>query len=46
MFDQQIGRWLSTDPLADKGTILTPYRFGFNNPIRFFDPNGSYDGKT
>ncbi len=33
-------RWLSPDPLAEEYPNWTPYRFGFNNPIRYNDPTG------
>lgn len=28
------------DPLADQAPGWTPYRYGFNNPMRFVDPTG------
>ncbi len=43
MYQPEIGRWSSADPLADAAHSLTPYRYGFNNPVRFLDPNGMYE---
>ena len=36
-------RWISPDPLAEEAYSLTPYRFGFNNPILFSDPDGLWE---
>ena len=37
------GVWLGVDPLANEGPHLTPYRFSFNNPVKFVDPNGLFE---
>jgi len=39
-YDAQMGRWHSVDPLTEEAKSWTPYRYGFNNPLKFIDPNG------
>jgi hypothetical protein len=40
MYDEELGRWTTMDPMAEKVYEITPYRYGFNNPVRFRDVNG------
>jgi len=42
-YDPQIERWHSPDPLAELSYDLTPFRYGYNNPVRFIDPFGLWE---
>ncbi len=43
MYDPAIARWHNVDPLAELDYNWTPYRYGYNNPIAFTDPDGLWE---
>ncbi|QDH80583.1 RHS repeat-associated core domain-containing protein [Echinicola soli] len=40
MYMSDLGGWGVVDPLASYEPGWTPYRFAFNNPLRYSDPSG------
>ncbi len=42
-YDPALGRWMNIDPLAEKAPAWSPYRYAFNNPLRYSDPTGLYE---
>jgi len=39
-YDASTGRWMSTDPYAEKYETLSPYTYVSNNPVNAIDPDG------
>ena len=46
MYMPDLGRWTAADPAADVAPSHTPFRYAFNNPIIFIDPDGLYEWRV
>lgn len=44
-YNPRLSLWLSTDPLELFAPNITPYRYGFNNPVNFIDRNGLFESE-
>ena len=44
MYDSNIARWTTQDPLAEKYYSQSPYNYCVNNPVMFVDPDGRSTG--
>jgi RHS repeat-associated protein len=43
MYDPSIARWNGVDALAENEYSWSPFRYGYNNPILFIDPDGNLE---
>lgn len=41
--DPQIGRFIQVDKVTELAPDLTPFRYGFNNPVKFIDFMGLWE---
>jgi uncharacterized protein RhaS with RHS repeats len=44
-YDATLGRWGQVDPLAEEAFAWSPYRYAFNNPLIYTDPDGLFETK-
>lgn len=39
-YDPAIGRWMNIDPLAEISSSVSPFSYGYNNPLFYIDSDG------
>jgi len=39
-YEPALARWTTPDPLCEENRRWSPYRYAYNNPMRFIDPDG------
>ncbi len=42
-YNPRISLWYGVDPLAEEAPGWSPYRYSFNNPVRYTDPDGQWE---
>ncbi|AEE51476.1 RHS repeat domain-containing protein [Haliscomenobacter hydrossis] len=45
-YDASIGKWGAVDPLSEDAPAWTPYRYAFNNPLIYVDPDGLFEDEN
>lgn len=45
-YNRELGRYMSVDQLAVNAPGWSPYRYCFDNPIMYIDPNGRFETRT
>jgi RHS repeat-associated protein len=43
MLDPRVGRWFSADKMKSRAPEWSPYRFAFDNPMRYKDKDGNWE---
>jgi RHS repeat-associated protein len=43
MYDAQLGKWSTTDPMSESYFSFSPYNYVRNNPLLRIDPTGQWD---
>jgi RHS repeat-associated protein len=41
-YDPKVGRFVSEDPIGFEGNDVNLYRYAYNNPLKYRDPNGQW----